>query len=857
MSYQQEKKKAPAVQMMLKKAPTARKQETTKPEVQRKEKAPVIDTSVLFKGPPAQAKTAPPINNTQTAIQQKKATEDPWDEIALGPEQAPFREHSPGGAPGNNGNNPGIQRKPIEGATLTEESAMRSRETDEASGNKATPVNKYGLIWTEKFSDNQTKIILANNPNEEEQAHFALLRPDADSASLRGEMLPVNTRVLVREQPFPGWSKVLLDDGRSGFVKTDAINMKMPDGGSRLYYIPEGDTLDSIIKKNYRLDLASDTFNDRRYFANAILHANNPSNTKNSCIYRTGSGYDKIHLNHTIWMWLPSQSYCESLAGTIPSGDRSQELMQSVKEAAENIMRVVDKLWPVGWGMKMSNSIGLTFGYPVGGDADLVTAISRKADKLVLRKYSKLKAGLDTGVSAGAYFGIKGSYGVGAEAGADAEAMVGAYTDMTYEFPFDSSGMLMTALTFNNSLGNFTPGGLASFALDGLANLVVQPEDYLTSFEAAMGAEIKGTAVAEAGIRTNENKKNYRKIYENGQFADEDDAKKIPFKYTDPKSWLGMLNIKAFIQAGANGYMGAKLVDVTRNPETRDIEKAKIEAFVKGGVNANMGTPLPLLSLNGDVGATYKHTLEWDKVNGLKEVSQSLSVGTGELDLYNGNATEVEFNRDLENPAQWNSDHLLDYLSSIKFTKRLGFQGLLGPVRKFNALRDKQNDIETTRQQSLGTLGALSASSYLTLEFQFNKDEAENLLKTLKSEELNLDINKQLQIVRNFLSTGQTPKIWKDKLDQISEIFSKVMTKAEWYSEMGAEVAAGIRLSAGAKGRIDLGVGGFVTYLQDVKTEAGEALEKFELPALLGDNISLLKAKLETLVNIRPEKLND
>jgi len=55
MSYLQEKKNAPAVQMMLKKAPTKKKVKQQKDNTQVQKKAPIIDTSKHFPGPPAQA----------------------------------------------------------------------------------------------------------------------------------------------------------------------------------------------------------------------------------------------------------------------------------------------------------------------------------------------------------------------------------------------------------------------------------------------------------------------------------------------------------------------------------------------------------------------------------------------------------------------------------------------------------------------------------------------------------------------------------------------------------------------------------------------------------------------------------
>ena len=76
MSYLQEKKNAPAVQMMLKKAPTQKKAKQQKENKQVQKKAPIRDTSSLFKAPPVQAFLYDEKNKEEKAVPVQSKTDD-------------------------------------------------------------------------------------------------------------------------------------------------------------------------------------------------------------------------------------------------------------------------------------------------------------------------------------------------------------------------------------------------------------------------------------------------------------------------------------------------------------------------------------------------------------------------------------------------------------------------------------------------------------------------------------------------------------------------------------------------------------------------------------------------------------
>lgn len=103
-----------------------------------------------------------------------------------------------------------------------------------------------------------------------------------DNDELRIVELQRNSRVLII-QIMPaanGWSYVELDDGSRGYVKTSSlwIESRMPEPFAKLYKIQDGDTLETIVRREYGGAISNP--NDLRFYGNVLLYINNYEGTR-------------------------------------------------------------------------------------------------------------------------------------------------------------------------------------------------------------------------------------------------------------------------------------------------------------------------------------------------------------------------------------------------------------------------------------------------------------------------------------------------------------------------------------------------------------------------------------------------
>jgi hypothetical protein len=475
----------------------------------------------------------------------------------------------------------------------------------------------------------------------------------------------------------------------------------------------------------------------------------------------------------------------------------------------DTIRDFVDEHWPVNYGAEMDVNVGATFGIPIGADGNLATHFYRKDEKtIVLRKYTKVKAGLDSGVSAGAYFGLKNSWGVGGEAGIDGEVMGALYSDLLYEFPMDDGQAVTSAIHSILPDGKMSAAmDLAVLLLDKLGGYNLSPYKYLKSCEVALGMEAQGNAAAQAGLRTSDSQKNYAKKNKKDEFFSDDAAGKPDHML------LRMLNVAAAAHIGANGYGGAKLNYVERDPKTFNIKKAEATVFVKNSVEGSINTPVPFMNAQGSIGTSQKLSFEYIAGQGWERKDVALSVSTGELDFYNGPGMEFEVGLSANRPEEWSKDDLRNYFSSIKFTKRLAIEGLFG--RRYKGFKNTFNGLDrmvkNTKKANKLTAG-LNVGSYLTLSFDLSKADFSpltDLLGILKPKNICDEFN-------YFIENGELSTNLQEKSKNIFDIFNNALEKAELFIRIGGGVAGGLKLAiAEAKGRLAFSVDGAVTYTED------------------------------------------
>ncbi|MEJ3745004.1 SH3 domain-containing protein [Actinomycetes bacterium KLBMP 9797] len=155
------------------------------------------------------------------------------------------------------------------------------------------------------------------------------------------DALTFNDRVFVLERYGSNWAKVRTDRGEIGYAYADKLFIGAPDPQARIHKIKSGETA---------LRIAQDTYNcgewgrDGRFFVNVLVAVNQSGGddkaTRRGIFTKQGSdpgaigSWKDAELRADYWIWLPSEAFARSLAGTVSSGSVSYEGWQLVKGLA-------------------------------------------------------------------------------------------------------------------------------------------------------------------------------------------------------------------------------------------------------------------------------------------------------------------------------------------------------------------------------------------------------------------------------------------------------------------------------------------------------------------------------------------
>ena len=645
-------------------------------------------------------------------------------------------------------------------------------------------VKKYGMIWREELTSEERRIYLEQKKYSDVEIEkilgdknsietfFALYRNKPGNAkSAVRKVLDYNTRVFVISVPFPGWSYVETEDGERGYVKSAAVNTRMPSNNSKLYQIQEADNLEKIIDGQYG------TVSDRRLFANAIMHVNNPDNSPGKGVVYKGTfsprelikvtSYDKFHVNKKQWIWIPDESFVYSIAEQLPDYSVKEKVKEYARDISGFVAGYVDQIWPQGYGMQTEGNVGITFGVPVGVDIQAITSFYRKdADNFVVRRYIRGGVGLDTGLGYGLYIGSSKGIGAGAEAGVNASAMGTGYSDIEFTFPFKKDTVLITMLASlmegpkvddAGTVVKKTPKKAFYEFLHSATAIDLDTSKYITKSKAAIGLVAQGSGEAQGGFFTDKKKrKKYKAKYDRHKEQDAPSAIKVPL--------LNRLKIKAGAFLKQEAFLGVDLEDIERDEETRQVKKAKGSIFVDLSAQGNLSIPLlPAIALEG--GGEAKLIFNYENGD-WEQVGAQLVYKSGELESYQGPGMEIaagfsnEEIKDLTNKNKLELGDILSVLSKIKFKKRFELLPSINIGRKFhNAIR-KQDRAKVLLKENYGHAGG-SLENYLTIDVDFskfmNKEGAKDLITAAKEvienikNSLDLDTKSPEPLIKEFI----------------------------------------------------------------------------------------------------------
>lgn len=156
--------------------------------------------------------------------------------------------------------------------------------------------------------------------------------------------LPHNQQVYVKHEAPGDWFKVATTDGQEGYVSKVYVRMSkdMPDPGSKLHRVADGETAFDIVNRHYGSD-AMVAGSDARFYSNALIYANErfgkrgvrepTADEKKSLV--AGHGFGKYLGAWTIagaQIWLPSKEFADSLKGKVSAGSALRDAWESTKD---------------------------------------------------------------------------------------------------------------------------------------------------------------------------------------------------------------------------------------------------------------------------------------------------------------------------------------------------------------------------------------------------------------------------------------------------------------------------------------------------------------------------------------------
>jgi hypothetical protein len=525
-------------------------------------------------------------------------------------------------------------------------------------------------------------------------------------------------------------------------------------------------------------------------------------------------------------------------------------LITQYKLFLQVVKKVIDFIWPVGYGINLEGGIGATFGIPVHVGLDYVSYIQHKStDVMYFFRQGIVKGGLDTGVGAGAFIGSgkkKGGsggqggqeWGIGAEAGANLEAGLQMKVIQEFDFPiYEDIAFIsfMLAATGSDMAGI---SGLATKIVDRVPGVNLDPMRYNTKTKMEFGVYGGASAEAQAGLRLggtdsqgNANSGNNNSSWQSNDRGNTNQRVDAP--WYSPMNLLNKLNVGANAAINLSAGIGMELrqSDYTEDQDgNREPQKAEIDLFGEGSIAANINAaipvPLPLNGLGVDSTVGLKATWAFEK-NGPGQFDFSKKYKgaapyfeTGDMDTFNGNASETEL---ISEGSPLDFDAFIAGITALKHKQRIGLASTFG--RKFMGSSRRQGAVKSLLGKDYKHTGA-NFAGFLTYGFEISKANLQAIMRTL-FEFYNTHMsdgnwqNMLIDFIR-FFKTGQIPDYM---VSLIADIVAKIrVTELKVRLQAGIGIAAGAQASEGLKVRLDGRVAAGVFRESDLINELGDGV---------------------------------
>jgi hypothetical protein len=538
------------------------------------------------------------------------------------------------------------------------------------------------------------------------------------------------------------------------------------------------------------------------------------------------------------------------------------------QHAPEEMKRYAQQMlvegWPVGLGLELEGSIGATFGYPVYLGVEAFFSVSHASSGVFeLRRGGIMTEAFDTGVGAGGFVGIgggkkgdgegEGAIGIGAEAGAQFQAGLKQFVLQEFSFPVTEDTAFASFLIAVMQAD--TSASMSILSLFSSQLRAVNPISYNTMTKIELKEFAEGNAAAQAGVRTGGADTRSGGGTWNNQEGTRDNGA--------TKWW------QRWMRAGIFGRLAGEVVQgfEQRNKEfTTDAEGVRvpsvmeIDLYGEGSVAASIVHAIPVISqalpqvpsFDGGAGIRVTWTLRGSPTDAEPQVSEplwQLYTKTGNMDRYNGAASETSIavgNLSAETFASVDS-----FLASIQagstFKRRFSIGSQLG--RRYFLMAQRQGAFNVMLPADYRAYG-FRIEGYLDLESSLTADMVRSVFRSIIDtvagyRDGGAPLQQLYTDVMTFLSTGRGPAHVTSKLRGMADTILAGVKKLKLHGLVGLSVAAGAKVSAGAKLRLQGRVGGQITMDHDLLADVGGAITVADIEALIQGGVDAVTGALE------------
>lgn len=518
--------------------------------------------------------------------------------------------------------------------------------------------------------------------------------------------------------------------------------------------------------------------------------------------------------------------------------------------------------WPVGLGLALAGSLGATFGYPVYLGAEAYASVSHAAEgQFKLIRGGIMTEAFDTGVGAGAFVGVgkskdgEGGIGLGAEAGAQFQAGLKQVVHQEFQFDVMEDNAFLSFLITASGQDMGGPMSVLSSLSDEFR--AIDPMSYNTKTKFEFKAFAEGNAHASAGVRTG------GKDTVDGGTTWNSQEGKADTGNPRGKWWMRWLQASVFGRIAGEAGVGFEMENKEFTEDSAGVRvpsKMEVSAYGEASAALSIAHSIPMISsalpaginFDGGGGIKVKWLLTGSPEDTTPEVSDptySLYVKTGDMDRYNGAASETSIGVGNLNAETFESlDTFLSKISaSAEFTRRFSIGTQIG--RKYFNAADKQGAFNVMLPSEYRNYG-FRLEGYLDLKAQISAEMIRSIFKSIASvvqvyQEGGEPLQQLYMDVMTFFATGKAPAHVAREATNIADTILKGLTDLKLHGLVGLSVAAGGQLSAGAKVRLQGRVGAQITMDVDLLQYAKGELTVEDIKKLMDGAIDKASGVLD------------